>query len=279
MATLEEIEAKLGVAKAYYIKQSAAELLIYKKGGCGNIKKLAPLKRLIRCLTYQINASVNDANTESLYECLLNAISGVTGNYVLDPTVQIPGQTTVVISQVVGYNINKYPFVTTDISPIAIFDNYHELYYPLYGNDPVLAMYVTTPDYAGDEQTSPIITFATPGDSSTDIVSIRYEYPIGTAGELQMSGKAPNSNGTGSGGSGNTPIPPLTYTQANLLNAGTVDEPNWYLPLSLPTGRIPYFVTVNGINDSSRYIDLNSNPIKVFGFANNDAQTIKVYIN
>lgn len=279
MATLEEIEAKLGVAKAYYIKQANAELLIYKKGACGHIKKLVPLKRIIRGLTFQINAQVNDDNTEALYECLLNIIAGVSGSYIPDPSVQIPGQTTIVVNQVVGYNINKYPFVTTDLSPIAIFDNYHELYYPLYGNDPVLAMYVTSPDYTGEEQTPPIITFSTPGDSSSDIVSIRYEFPIGTVGELQMSGKAPNSGGTGSGGSGNAPIPPLTYTQANLLNAGSIDEPNWYLPLSLPAGRIPYFVTIDGISDSSKYIDLNTSPIKVFGFANNDPQTIKVYIN
>lgn len=276
MLTIQTISDKVNLAKAYYLEQLAA-IYTKMKNGCGDTHKIQPLKRLIRALTFDIEAELVDDTTIINYNCLLKLLQGFSGAYVIDPEVVIPGQTTIVLSQVVGYNINKYPFVTTDGAPTAIFDNYHELYYPLYGNDPVLAMYVTAPDYSGEEQTPPIITFSTPGDSSSNIASIQYNFPIGTAGELQMSGKAPNSDGSGSGGSGGGGSTVLIYSQANLQNAGTVDNPNWYLPLTLPVGKNPVFVTVNGISIITEF-DTTFTPNRLWGFSNNDTQVIKVTI-
>lgn len=280
MPTLNDISVSVDIAKAYSLKKIALELVKFQDGGCGDLSKLDTLKRIIRALTFQINSNVNDDSTQSLYECLLTAIAGFTGTYTRDPEVQIPGQTVITVMQVVGYNINKYPFATHDDTPTVIFDNYQSLYYPLYGNNPVLAMYIKTPDYSGEEQTPPIITFVIPGDDTSGIDSIRYEFAVGTTGEFQMSGKAPGSGSTGvipPGGGGVVTIP-LTFTQANLQNAGTIDEPNWYLPLMLPAGKIVLQVSINNVVYSQPYIDLTSNPIRVFDFSNNDAQTIKVTI-
>lgn len=281
MPTQQQVQTTIQSAQYKLATLTQRNLTLILNGGIAIKENFINYFRLnLHGLQYQNELlDYTSSTTVIIYNRLLGLIGIDTNVYSPDPDYQNPTNPINNIVTVVGYNINKYRFETTDLSPTAIFDNYHELYYPLYGNNPVLALYTENSDYIGEEQTPPIITFATPGDAGTDIVSIRYEFGIGTMGELQMSGKAPSSGGSGSGSSGSGGgTTELTYSQANLINAGTVDEPNWYLPLILPLGKIPIFVTVDGISDGSRWIDLNTNPIKIFGFANNDAQVIKVTI-
>lgn len=98
MPTLNDISAAVDVAKVYSLKKTAEELVKFQDGGCGDLSKVSNIDYLILALTFQINANVNDENTQSLYECLLKAISGATGTYTRDPSVQIPGQTIVYIT-------------------------------------------------------------------------------------------------------------------------------------------------------------------------------------
>lgn len=280
MPTQQQVQTTILSAQYKLATLTQRNLTLILNGGMAIRENFINYFRLnLHGLQYQNNrGDYTSSTTVTIYNRLLSLIGIDTNIYSLDPNFQNPSTTIINPVAVVGYNINKYPFSTTDLSPMALFDNYHELYYPLYGNDPVLAMYVITPDYSGEEQTPPVITFATPVDSGTDIVSIQYNFPIGTAGELQMSGKAPNSGGSGSGGSGGSSgATVLTYSQINLQNAGTVDEPNWYLPINLPSGKNPVFVVVNGISIPSE-LDINISPNRLYGFANNDTQVIKVTI-
>lgn len=281
MATLEEIEVKVGIAKAYYMKQLAAELLIYKKGGCGSVKKLEGLKRIIKGLTFQIRANVNDANTESLYECLLNIIAGVTGSYIPDPAVQIPGQTVIVVKQVVSANDLKIPFSTTGGLPFVL-SNYHSVHYPLYGDNPSLEIFIKYDDpvnvgqfvYVEDTGTVPYITYV--GDDPTqNITDITYYFPYDTVGYLSIRGVAPGSSDSGSGSGGSGVLPDLIFTQLDLRYDASVDD--WYLPLILPVGRKPVFTTVDD-REASPQLDLTFASPRFYGFGNNNPQTIKITI-
>jgi len=196
----------------------------------------------------------------------------------LDPNAQPIGQIiSVNVPVVIGYNQGKIPFTSTEISPAVELTDYHNQYYPLYGNNPTLGLYDNQGTFIGDEQTPPQITYNTPGDASTDIVSILWDLPpisgVTTTGYVQISGAAPVQSG--SSGSGSTIT--LTFTQASLVNGGTVDEPNWYLPLTLPTNKNPVYVTINGVGQAMQY-DKNFVPPRLWGFANNDTQTIIISV-
>lgn len=77
----------------------------------------------------------------------------------------------------------------------------------------------------------------------------------------------------------NPPSTPVTYqySEVNLLDAG---GGNWYLPFlkpdtnAFPTGTIPIFMSVNGIQTSAINIDETFTPPRIFGFGGNYAQTI-----
>lgn len=196
----------------------------------------------------------------------------------LDPNAQPIGQIiSINVPVVLGYNQGKIPFTSTEDSPVVQLLDYHNQYYPLYGNNPTLGLYDNQGAFIGDEQTPPRITYSTPGDASTDIVSILWDLPPNpgtTTGYVQISGASP-VQASGSGGTGNTIT--LTFTQASLINGGTVDEPNWYLPLTLPTNKNPVYVTINGVGQAMQY-DKNFVPPRLWGFANNDTQTIIVSV-
>jgi len=171
MPTLEQISTDVNSAKVYYVNK-AAILVNNLKQGFGSAGSIKPLKRLIMALTFQINMGVVDADTETMYKCLLEATNGFVGDYSYDPSVKIPGET--IIIQPGGY----------------------------------------------------------------------------------------------------TPPSPLSFTQADLINGGTEDEPNYYLPFSA-TGVVPSLITVNGVSIAYT-VESGYTPPRIYGFANNDTQTIIV---
>lgn len=94
--TTNDISTALGSAKLYYINQLARQLPLMQKG-VGTVRPLVALQRLIRGLTFQLNANVIDDTTDALYSCLTGAIAGFTGNYIPNPDVIITGQSIIVI--------------------------------------------------------------------------------------------------------------------------------------------------------------------------------------
>lgn len=272
MPDLTTIQDKINQGKLYYIEQ-ATEILTKMKQGYGDTKPLRSLGDIIQALSFQVDAELNSDTTVSLYYCLIKILAGFSGTYVLDPNVVIPGQTTIVLQQVVGYNSNKIFFDTTNENPSWILSDYHTLYYPLYGNNPSLAIYNNQGQYVGDEQTPPTIVYQD-NNPSLDILSITYDYPVGTAGFILISGVAPNSGGSGTGGGGGATVTTLTFSQADLLDAG---GGNWYLPLNIGVNQNPIFTTVDDESISTTY-DKNPTPHRLYGFANNSTQVIKVTI-
>lgn len=280
MPDLTTIQTKVNIGKAYYMQLLATQLANLKKG-YGSITPLLPLKRIIQALTFQLDVEINDSNTTSLYNCLIKALGGFSGNYVLDPDVIIPGQTTVVIQQVVGYNEAKIPFVVTESNPIILLDNYHELFYSLYGNNPDLALYDQQGQpLVGDQSTVPTIIYEN-DDYTSNILSISWSYPpipdVTITGYVRIAGIAPNSGGSGSGG-GSSPYQPttLTYSEADLIEDG-IGSGNWYLPLTLIGSRVPVLVLSNGSSFDGNF-RTDCSPPRYYGFANNDTQVIKVTI-
>lgn len=98
MVTIEQIQDDVNIARLYYIQQLsiAGDKLVT---GIDTVKKLYPLKRLIKALTFEINANVIDDGTLLLYRCLLEITSYFVGNYVPDPDVKTPTQVIVVTNQ------------------------------------------------------------------------------------------------------------------------------------------------------------------------------------
>lgn len=84
-------------------------------------------------------------------------------------------------------NQGKIPF-DTSVNPTQLL-NYNTVYKRLYGNNPILQIYTfdgTT--FNRDEGTGEQITYSTPSDFTTDIVSIFWDYPLPTTGYISITG-------------------------------------------------------------------------------------------
>lgn len=81
-----------------------------------------------------------------------------------------------------------------------------------------------------------------------------------------------------------TPFAPIQIvrTQNNLIDAG---GGNWYLPFvdnngnPFPSGAVPIFIEINGVQLNGYTLDTSTIPARIYGFPNNDPQTIVVTIN
>jgi len=80
-----------------------------------------------------------------------------------------------------------------------------------------------------------------------------------------------------------TPFAPIQIvrTQNNLIDAG---GGNWYLPFvdnngnPFPSGAVPIFIEIDGIQLNGYTLDTSTIPARIYGFPNNDPQTIVVTI-
>lgn len=246
-------------------------------------KDIVPLGNTIQALKFKnrIQDYYSDS-TQSIYNKLLGQIGmQCLGMITLDPSAQQPGGVQIITIPVsYGYNSGKIPFTSTEDNPAVQLLNYHTLYYPLYGNNPTLGLYDNQGNFIGDQQTSPEITYES--DQNSNIVSILWDLPpllgITTTGYVQISGQSPF--GTSGSGSGNGIQPPLSFTQANLLvDNSDPDNPLYYLPLSIGINQNVAVVTSNGVTVAGWvYNPTDYTPGRIYGFANNDTQTIKVQI-
>ncbi len=196
------------------------------------------------------------------YSCLCNFI-GIYAGGPIDPNAQIPGTTVVTVPVLQNFNSDKIPFATTSDNPQLILANYNLNYLPLYGNSPELDIFITTDDYTGDLQTPPTLSYQIPGDETSNITQILWDYGVATSGYLQISGIGLLSSGTPSGGGGVVPIT-FTYDQDDLVYDPVLDQ--YYLPLILPGSRKPFYASLNG---DSLPINYSSSTGRFNGFANN----------
>lgn len=188
---LSQIATDLDTARLYYL-QKAGEVFTKLKTGCGSVKDLTPLKRLINGLQFQIDYQVDDSTTQSLYSCMMAIISGFTGSYTPDPTVIIPGQTVTIIVEGSVVNSERIPFTNATIVSLA---NYQANYYPTYGNLSEYSIWVSdgADGFNQDNGNVPNISFVVPGVITSGIASITWGYPVATTGYVQISGVQPTT--------------------------------------------------------------------------------------
>jgi hypothetical protein len=237
---------------------------------------------IVSCQSLKIKSGkwsllIGDYTSEAsvdIYNQLLTIGASWSGGIVLDPNAQTPGTTIVTVPVLQNLNDDKIPFTTTSGSPQLILSNYNTLYAPLYGNNPIVRPYIYSGGFAdGDEQTAPQITYATPGDPTSAITQILWDYPVATSGYVQITGIGTSGeSGPPAGGTGGSYE--VTYHESDLLYDADF---GYYLPLILASNRRPVFVEVNNDQIATTYIR-SVTPGQLRGFANNDTQTIVVTI-
>lgn len=281
MATTDQIQAAVNNGRLYVIQLLKKQLVLFKNG-TGSVSEILPITRLIRGLQFQLNAAINDERTSVLYNCLIRSLGGFAGNYQIDPDVSISGQTTVVVSVIAGYNSDMIRLTSTEESPAIQIADYQGGFVPgfggtwvsRYGNNPELALYSNQGVLlVGDEQTPPNRTYAVANDPTSNLLSILYDFGLPQDVYLQISGQGQSSTTVSSGGV----IPPaLTFNESNLVQDA---DDSWYLPLIISPLRDVAVVTSNNVTVSGwTYNRSDYAPGRIYGFANNDTQTIKVKI-
>jgi hypothetical protein len=244
------------------------------QNGALNVNWDAAIKGNRSVLAVQNRYNLGDTSSATFqraYACL----NGFVGQYAggpIDPNAQNPG-VVIDVNQLVNFNQAIIPF--TNQSPVQL-SNYNTTYQQLYGANPFLAIYLNTNPEQEDESTPPQLTRATPGDPSSELLNILWDYPFPVSGYIQISGIAPGSGGSGGGSAGSNNAVNFTYDQTALVYDGANDQ--WFLPLMLPTNKIPVYFTVNGVSSSGNF-DRNFTPTRLYSFADNTvSQAIVVTI-
>lgn len=114
--TLDNIQTLIDNGKLFYLQQLGKQLSLMQKG-CGSVKSLSPIQRLIRGLTFQYNADVIDDTTDALYKCLSKALGGFASTYTPDPNVVVPGNTYIInnpVAYLPGMDIPYELFSSTE---------------------------------------------------------------------------------------------------------------------------------------------------------------------
>ena len=94
MATLAEIQTQIELGWRYYVEQLEA-IRLEMVSGCFvcTTAELTCLSSTILVLEYEVETENNTDLTTRTYDLLLHILSGFSGSFVADPTVQIPGLT------------------------------------------------------------------------------------------------------------------------------------------------------------------------------------------
>lgn len=218
--------------------------------------------------------SIGDTSSsafKSAYACL-QAFVGNYGGGAIDPNAQNPGLTIDVNNTFVGTNVVRgiIPFNQSG-GPVQL-SNYNNTLKYIYGNN-LITLDIFLTGYSEDESTAPTITYLTPSDPTTDITNILWDYPPGVpvSGYILIAGVVPVTGTPAGGGGGSVPFP---YSQTDLAYDGTLLQ--WYLPLTIPTNKIPLSVEINGVSTGFTF---DRNTGRIYSFADNTvSQSIIVYI-
>lgn len=217
--------------------------------------------------------SIGDTSSSTFktaYACLQGFV-GQYGSGTIDPNAQNPGTVINQNNTYVGSNVVYGKIEFTNQTTVSLL-NYNNTLKQIYGND-LIELTLFTGGYTQDEQTAPTITYLTPNDPTTDIVSIVWATnPAPVSGYITIAGVMPVTGTSGSVGGGSVPF---TFNQADLLQDG---NGAWYLPLSLPVNKNPFFTTVNGVQLSDTNYDRSFSPARLYTFANNSTAVIIVFV-
>lgn len=206
---------------------------------------------------------------KTAYACLQGYV-GQYGSGTIDPNAQNPGTIINQNTTVVGSNVVYGKIEFTNQIPVELL-NYNTTLKQIYGNN-LIELTIFTGEYTQDEQTPPTITYLTANDPTTDIVSIVWSYPVPVSGYITIAGVMPVTGTTGSSGGGSVPF---TFNQSNLLQDG---NGAWYLPLTLPVGKRPFYTEINGVELSPSTYDTTYSPPRLYTFPNNLTSAIIVYV-
>lgn len=222
-------------------------------------------------LAIQNRYSLGDTSSsvfQTAYACL-TAFIGSFGGGAIDPNAQNPGVVIDVTSNVSGSNVVYGKIEFTNQAPVQLL-NYNTTLKQVYGNN-LVELTIFTGEYQQDEQTAPTITYATPNDPTTDIISIVWDYPVPVSGYISIAGVVPV---TGTPSQGGTGASRFTYDQTALLFDGT----QWYLPLMLPANLVPVSALTNGVGIPIDNYNQNFTPSRLYGFANDSTQVIVITV-
>lgn len=140
-------------------------------------------QRGINVITWKL--SIGDTSSPSFqaaYACLQGFVGNYTGG-AISPDAQNPNTTIVVNNTGTIVNSAKIPFTNTTNVELL---NYNLSYKSIYGNNPDVSFWLN--DTTQDTSTPPEITYATPGDITSDITQIVWDYPLPVSGYIQISG-------------------------------------------------------------------------------------------
>lgn len=135
-------------------------------------------------MTYQYNNALYISPTSVTIYNRLNYMIGIPQDATVDPNFVNP-TTTIIIDGSAGTIINsaKIPFVNT--TSIGLY-TYNISYKNIYGNNPSVSFWLD--DMTQDTTTPPTITYATPGDITSEITQIVWDYALPVSGYIQISG-------------------------------------------------------------------------------------------
>lgn len=195
MVDLNTISDSIEIAKAYYVQLLNADLQLLYKGCCSkNSGTLTVLNRLFRALASDVNGGFNDAVTQKLYNCLLKISSPYNGvGLPFDPEVIIPGYVKPPVTIIQQLNAAKIPFATTDEDPILTLANYQTNYAPSYGNNPIINLYQDSGVPFPKDLQVPDTWNYQDADPAKNLLSVTWDFPIGTTGYIQIYGQ-PNGS-------------------------------------------------------------------------------------
>lgn len=275
MPTQSQIQTNILTAQLNVANLVNANLTTLSGGGSfvkwDFIKKYT---RAINCVSRQYNLQdYSSTGFLTAYDCLLNFIGGNTANP-LNQNAQNPNTVIIIPGGISGTQIvyGRIPF--TNANPVQIL-NYNNTLKALYGNN-ILAPVRYFTGYTEDVATPPTINYLVSNDPTSDIVSITWTDPPGIllTGYIQIAGIMPVSGTPTAGGGGSVPF---TFDQTYLLFDNVNSE--WYLPLTLPTGKNPGYTMVNGKSISTTY-NINYSPARLYAFSPNTvAQNIVISVS
>ncbi len=192
MPTLQQITDKIVRGQ---LLQANLTLTSIKNEGVGddfnNWNRIVCIDQLVEGLETQV--SIMDY-TSSITVNIYNRLSGQIGlqfidGATFDPNAQQSPGVIYINNQAQIFNVQKYPFN----AQVVTFTSWKINYYPLFGNDPEISIFILNAGgtYSEDKGTTPTYTYTVPGNPLSDIVSIEWDFGIVQQGYIQVSGIQP----------------------------------------------------------------------------------------
>lgn len=173
------------------VADEALALVNAEKGGCqtdwSNV--FCEVKK-IRCAQFFFRMGDYVSDDAVLFYNQLLGIAGTNhSDATIDPNAQIPN--IIINVNTMGSNVNSTTIPFTNQTTISI-TGYQSTYYPSYGNNPVVSMWIANGDGSYNEDTGNVPTIVR--DGSGNIQSITWgAYPVNVSGYVSLLGVQPTT--------------------------------------------------------------------------------------